>query len=450
MKKIQKLLFSITIAFALLMIMPVMLPEYSNTTEVQAATLKKELTVFNGVSFTTVRPAGTAKQWSWTSSAPAVATVSYNSSRNENVISTKGYGTTTIKGTYGSYVIYYYITVPKISKTSIGLSKGNSYSLSITGSPASVTWKSSNKSVATVNSKGKVTAKGYGTTTITAATTITIGKQSLTKYFSCKVLVSKISNTNLGLYTGSSYSLSIAGSPTSVTWKSSDKSVATVSSKGKVTAKGAGTATITATAKFSVKTINSTTGEVTGTTLLTKTFNCKITVKNKTVQQNLTALKNTISKSSLVNSSGNHYIYTKTTNDTSTYKYTITYDKANDRLKFSFTRKDSASKRAASISFYVYNTSKTYKIAPVISITTQKGVKFTTKVSFDRRTYTKSTNLTFSITSSNISLTQERIDVMQSLSNSYLRIACNGWNKLVYNKTGMQLKNLGFTKYVAS
>lgn len=358
MKKIKKLLVSFTFVFALLMIMPVILPGYSHTTNVQAATVTKSYTVFKGVTFRGTVSTAAPTKWTWKSSNTSVATVSYDTSTsNKPKITAVKAGTATITGTYGNNVVYYKITVPKISKTS------------------------------------------------------------------------------LGLYKGSTYSLSITGSPTSVIWKSSDTSVATVNSSGKVTAKKAGTATITATAT-----------SVVGSTSLKKSFTCKVTVKN-TVQQNLTTLKNKISKSSYVTSTGNHYIYRKTTSGTSTYKYTITYDQKNDRLKFSFTRKDSASKKAATISFYVYNTSKTYKIAPVISVTTTSGITFKTKTTLDRRTYTNSTDLAFSITSSNVSLTTARKTSMQSLSNSYLQMACKGWNKLVYSKTGMKLSNLGFTKY---
>lgn len=358
MKKLKKLLCSITFAFALLMIMPVILPGYSNISTVQAATVTKNYTVFKGVTFqSSVNTTATTK-WTWTSSNTAVATVSYQTATsNKPKITAVKAGTAVIKGTYGSNIVCFNITVPKISKTT------------------------------------------------------------------------------LGLYKGSTHTLSITGSPTTINWKSSDESIATVNSSGKVTAKKAGTATITATAYSKI-----------GSSTLKKSFSCKVTVKN-TVQQNITTLKNKIAKSSTVTSAGYHYIYSKSTSGTSTYKYVITYDDKNDRLKFSFTRKDSASKTAATITFYMYNTSKTYKIAPVVSVTTKSGKTYTTKISLDRRTYTKSTNLTFSITNSTVKLTTANKASMQKVSNSYLQLACKGWNKLVYSKTGMKLNNLGFTKY---
>jgi transglutaminase/protease-like cytokinesis protein 3 len=56
----------------------------------------------------------------------------------------------------------------------------------------------------------------------------------------------KISKTKLSLNTGDVVTLKITGTTKKITWSTSDKSVATVSSKGKVTAKNSGSAVITA------------------------------------------------------------------------------------------------------------------------------------------------------------------------------------------------------------
>lgn len=72
----------------------------------------------------------------------------------------------------------------------------------------------------------------------------------------------KLSAAKKTLTAGKSFTLKVTGTKKKVTWKSSKKSVATVNSKGKVTAKKAGTAVISA--------------KVSG-----KTYKCKVTVKNK-------------------------------------------------------------------------------------------------------------------------------------------------------------------------
>jgi hypothetical protein len=75
-------------------------------------------------------------------------------------------------------------TKPKLNKTKVTLCVGQTAKLKVTNSDSAVTWKSSDKSVATVTSSGKVKGKkSGGTCTITA----TVGKKSV----KCKVTVRK-------------------------------------------------------------------------------------------------------------------------------------------------------------------------------------------------------------------------------------------------------------------
>lgn len=118
-----------------------------------------------------------------------------------------------------------------------------------------IQWYSSNKKVATVNSKGVVTAKKNGKAYITARI-----KSQKSKKVRCRVTVktkkvSKVSfNTSKAvLQQGKYYTRKPSVSPSyaynkKVTYKSSNTKVATVNSSGKIYAKGQGTATITATA----------------------------------------------------------------------------------------------------------------------------------------------------------------------------------------------------------
>ncbi|HHV12262.1 MAG TPA: Ig-like domain-containing protein [Clostridiales bacterium] len=69
----------------------------------------------------------------------------------------------------------------KLSAASLKLKVGQSKQLKVTGTKARVAWKSSNKKVATVTAKGKVTAVAEGTAVISA----TVNK----KAYSCMVLV---------------------------------------------------------------------------------------------------------------------------------------------------------------------------------------------------------------------------------------------------------------------
>lgn len=117
-----------------------------------------------------------------------------------------------------------------------------------------VTWSSSKKSVATVSSSGKVTAKKKGTTTITA--TVKGTKIKATCKITVGTPVSKITlnKTKKTLTAGKTFTLKATVTPkkatnTKVTYKSSNKKVATVSSKGVIKAVAAGTAKITVKAK---------------------------------------------------------------------------------------------------------------------------------------------------------------------------------------------------------
>ena len=141
-----------------------------------------------------------------------------------------------------------------LSATSVTLNVGDTKTLTVTYNPSNttdsktVTWKSSNASVAMV-SNGKITAVSPGTATITA----TCGSKTATCTVTVKQPLSSIalSSTNLSMNVGTSKTLTVTYNPSNttdgktVTWKSSNTSVATVLN-GKITAVAPGTATITA------------------------------------------------------------------------------------------------------------------------------------------------------------------------------------------------------------
>ena len=159
--------------------------------------------------------------------------------------------------TFGFSVRSTLATGISLNRTSATIDLDQTLQLAATITPSNasqaVTWRSSNTSVATVNSNGLVTAKAPGTATITATT-----QDGTNLSTSCQVTVKTPSATGISLnktsYTMSvntSFLLEATVTPSvasqTVTWTSSNTSVATVSSSGVVTGKAPGTATITAT-----------------------------------------------------------------------------------------------------------------------------------------------------------------------------------------------------------
>lgn len=145
-----------------------------------------------------------------------------------------------------------------VTKKTKALKVGSSATISVVVNPTSakksVAFKSSNVKVAAVTKAGKVSAKKAGTAKITATVTGKNGKKT-TAYTTVKVSNVEVTSVKLNkksatLNKGDKVVLKATVAPSNatvktVTWTSSDKSVATVSN-GVVTAVGSGTATITA------------------------------------------------------------------------------------------------------------------------------------------------------------------------------------------------------------
>ena len=151
------------------------------------------------------------------------------------------------------------VTAIKLDKTTATIKTGQTQTLKATVSPSnatdkSVTWKSSNEKVAKVDNAGKVTAVAPGKATITVTAADGSGKTA-----TCTVTVPQpvtgitLDKEAVTTARGTAITLNATVSPSnaadkSVTWKSSDESVAKVDSTGKVTTVAPGTAVITATA----------------------------------------------------------------------------------------------------------------------------------------------------------------------------------------------------------
>ena len=145
------------------------------------------------------------------------------------------------------------VTGVKLSRTSATVGKGSTLSLTATVSPASasdtsLTWTSSNNKVATVDKNGKVKGVKKGTATITV-------KTANGQTAECKITVSEVTlnvkSVTLKIKESTSVLKAVVSAKGDLvkSWKSSNTKIATVNSRGKITAKNIGTAKITVTTK---------------------------------------------------------------------------------------------------------------------------------------------------------------------------------------------------------
>ena len=201
----------------------------------------------------TVNPSTlTDKTVTWTSSNTAIATVS-----SKGKVKGVKTGTVTITCTSNATGLSATCEVTvgsvKLDQTEVTVNKGKTVTLTATVYPStltdkSVTWTSSNTAIATVSSKGKVKGVKTGTVTITCTSNAT-GLSA-----TCEVTVGsvKLDQTEVTVKKGKTVTLKATVYPStlvdkSVTWKSSNKSIATVTTGGKVKGVKAGTAKITCT-----------------------------------------------------------------------------------------------------------------------------------------------------------------------------------------------------------
>lgn len=207
----------------------------------------------------------TNRNVTWSSDNPSVATV------NNGVVSAVSEGTATITVTAqgdstksaSCTVTVTAAAVPvtgvTLNKTSTSLYVGNTETLTATVAPdnatdKTVTWTSSNPSVATVEN-GVVSAVAPGTAVITVTTADGTKTATCTVTVTVPVTGVTLSQTQASLYynrTPNTLTLTATVAPDNATnkdviWTSSDSAVATVDQNGVVTAVDRGTATITIT-----------------------------------------------------------------------------------------------------------------------------------------------------------------------------------------------------------
>lgn len=218
---------------------------------------KTKVTLLKGEKIT-LKVTGTKKKVTWSSSKKNIATVT---SKGQVLAKKKGSATITAKVNKKSYKCVVKVEDPKLSKTSLTLTEKKTSSIKLNGTTVKVTYVSSNPKIVRVNSRGKITAVKKGSAVITV--------KANTKKFKCKVTVKtapkpkptvtpkptatpkpteapkpSLSATTLTMNKGTVKQLQVKNYKEILVWTSDDPSVATVDSKGKVTAVNLGTTKI--------------------------------------------------------------------------------------------------------------------------------------------------------------------------------------------------------------
>ncbi|HCT93143.1 MAG TPA: hypothetical protein DF613_17415 [Lachnospiraceae bacterium] len=180
-----------------------------------------------------LKVSGTSAQGTWTSSAPDVASVA-----EDGTVTALKYGNATIKVKTGQVTLSCKVKVvdPVLNLKELVLIEGDSYTLKGSQYTGSVSWSTSEESVATVTGKGVVKAVKSGSAEIYM--------QANGVKIACpvKVVSVNLNKIQVTMSVGSKVQLKATGSSIKGEWSSSDSARLKVSSGGKCTAKKTGDA----------------------------------------------------------------------------------------------------------------------------------------------------------------------------------------------------------------
>ncbi len=238
----------------------------------------------------------------------------------------------------------------------------------------------------------------------------------------------KLNKTKATIKVGESVTLKVKNKKKKVKWSSNKKSVATVTSKGKVTGKKAGTAKITA-------------------KVGTKKLNCTVTVKKKTVakskyENNYDKLVNYVKSYGKANAKGEKVVQDVFPYDdtNTTYTYSFVYDGKTKKVRF--------------VCNSVHSGENAFSDALILNINPGKaptGYGYYC-LAGSNQVYEFDTNTNLSKIKSEKNMLKWNLikgydsDTAQKLCNLRLDYSYILWNYMLKEKTGMSLTDLGFGK----
>lgn len=306
---------------------------------------------------------------------------------------------------------------PKLNKTKATVTRTKSIKLTLKNATASkVKWSSSKKSIATVNKKGKVTGKKAGKATITA--------KYKGKKYKCKVTVKgRVINKNktFNVAKGGKITVKLTNSSgktlTVKKWKSSNSSIASITSKGVVTGKKAGTVTITATDKY---------GDM---------YKCKVKVTDPAV-----TLKNYLQKNGTRGSDGNYYIedyYTAGSGNTKYYA-NIEYNAQKKQFEF-WTNNEFDVAYCLEMDIPYAGASKYPTI--YFGVDSDDNLAFDSSATINPATYDINTDLTFELEYGSINYND-----LQNFANMDLWYSMCIWEDML-KPAGLTMASFGFVRF---
>lgn len=311
----------------------------------------------------------------------------------------------------------------KLNKKTATLIKGQKATLKLKNAKGKIVWTSSNRKVATVSKKGVVTSKNKGTAIITA--------KNKKRNYRCRIAVQTptLNHRKATITVGQTLLLKFHGTTQKARWRSSNRSVATITSKGRVKAVKAGFTTINA-------------------DLMGITYTCKITVNPS---------HNTNKPSDDITSNyGTLATYLKTYGHTNTtggkfingvdgeYNYVLVYYPSEQKFIFALTEENSKSMGSLQLTIQHPNYQQASAYMAYVFRTVLGAYSGTGALNIN--TYTGKSEIPLNLENC-VGLSSAQAQKHASLFLDLL-LACIGSD--IYERTGITLSDLGFKHWSIS